>query len=95
LYIVVLTIPASPLLESETGPQDISFAIIRQVTLDAPNTHVSPEIPTYIREGLLDVVDIKSVQCVVGRVKDHRGRWALVDRSGPLAHPIFADDDDD
>lgn len=81
------------MLESATGPQDISFAIIRQMRLDAPNTHVSPEIPTYIREGLIDVVDIKSVQCVVGRVKDHQGRWALVDRSGPLAHAIFADDD--
>ena len=36
----------------------------------------------------LDPADIKSIQCVVGRVED-RGKWRLVDRSGPLAHGIY------
>ena len=38
----------------------------------------------------LDPADIKSIQCVVGRVED-RGKWGLVDRSGPLAHAVFAE----
>ena len=35
---------------------------------------------------------LKSIQCVVGRVED-RGKWGLVDRSGPLAHAVFAEAD--
>jgi hypothetical protein len=81
------------MLGTEERPEDICLAIIRQVKLETPNTHVSPEIPAYLRDGQLEVVDLKSVQCVVGRVKDHRGLWALIDRSGPLAHAIFANDD--
>ena len=49
-------------------------------------------IPFYTRAGALEVVDIKCIQCVVGRVED-RGRWGLVDRSGPLAHAVFTDTD--
>jgi len=30
------------------------------------------------------------IQCVVGRVED-RLKWGLVDRSGPLAHAVFAE----
>jgi hypothetical protein len=45
-----------------------------------------------MRTGALDPVDIKSIQCVVGRVED-RGKWGLVDRSGPLAHAVFAEAD--
>ena len=30
--------------------------------------------------------------CVVGHVED-RGKWGLVDRSGPLAHTVFAEAD--
>ena len=32
--------------------------------------------------------DIKSIQCIVGRVEDH-GEWGLVDCSGPLVHAVF------
>jgi hypothetical protein len=39
-------------------------------------------IPSYSQNGALDPADIKSIQCVVGRVED-RSIWGLVDRSGP------------
>jgi len=51
-----------------------------------------PPIPVYSQTGALDPADIKSIQCVVGRVED-RGKWGLVDRSGPLAHAVFAEVD--
>jgi len=35
----------------------------------------------YYKEfGVEEVVDLETVQCVVGRVKD-KGEWAIVDRS--------------
>ncbi|TBU31203.1 hypothetical protein BD311DRAFT_786599 [Dichomitus squalens] len=43
----------------------------------------------YYREmGTVDVVDLESIQCVVGRIYD-RKEWAIVDRSDPLAHASF------
>jgi hypothetical protein len=35
---------------------------------------------TYKEFGADEVVDLKTVQCVIGRVKD-RGEWSIVDRS--------------
>jgi hypothetical protein len=35
--------------------------------------------------GVEEVVDMKTVQCVVGRVKD-RGEWAIVDRSNTMGN---------
>jgi len=35
---------------------------------------------------------LKSIQCLVGRVED-RGKWGLVDCSGPLAHAVFTEAD--
>jgi hypothetical protein len=38
--------------------------------------------------GSGEVVDARTVQCVVGRVKD-RNRWWIIDRSSELAYPLF------
>ena len=37
----------------------------------------------YKKLGWTDVVDIRAVQCLVGRVRDH-GWWVIIDRSGDL-----------
>ena len=47
----------------------------------------------YDREGTLEVVDMKCVQCLVGRVSD-RSRWAIIDRSDNSARPVFILDDE-
>jgi len=49
-------------------------------------------IPYYLQTGGLDPADIKSIQCVVGHVEDW-GTWGLIDRSGLLAHVVFAEVD--
>jgi hypothetical protein len=36
------------------------------------------------QDGFTELVDITSVQCLVGRVFD-RGWWTIIDRSGKLA----------
>ena len=64
--------------------------VIRQVHTILPNTHGMLPIPYYLQTGGLDPADIKSIQCVVGRVED-RGTWGLIDRSGLLAHAVFAE----
>jgi len=46
----------------------------------------------YLRTGSLHPIDIKSIQCMVSRIKD-RERWGLIDRSGPLAHAVFTEVD--
>ena len=40
--------------------------------------------------GKLTVIDLGTIQCVVGRVFD-RGKWVIVDRSGDLAHINIGD----
>jgi hypothetical protein len=91
LYIVVIPIPESIALETKK-PETICLMIIRQVKAVLPNAQGILPIPFYSQTGALDPVDIKSIQCVVGRVED-RGKCGLVDRSGPLAHAVFTEAD--
>jgi len=73
-------------------PENLCLAVIQQVHAILPNAHGMPPIPVYSQTGALDPTDIKSIQCVVGRVED-QGKWGLVDCSGPLAHAVFAEVD--
>lgn len=41
-----------------------------------------------------EVIDLASVECVIGRVED-RGRWAILDRSNELSYVIIPEDDAD
>jgi len=44
----------------------------------------------YRRHGRVEVVDITSIQCLVGRIHDVDDKWwAIIDRSGKLACPKF------
>ncbi|KAJ6578960.1 hypothetical protein B0H10DRAFT_2236012 [Mycena sp. CBHHK59/15] len=55
---------------------------------------VDLDIHYYQKEGRLEVVDMTSIQCLVGRVKTTNGKdWAIIDRSGSLARP-YSDPDD-
>ncbi|KAF5315316.1 hypothetical protein D9619_007521 [Psilocybe cf. subviscida] len=53
------------------------------------------DIHLYSEMGSLDVVDITTVQALVGRVKDDNNTWGLVDRSGSLSRAIGEDEDED
>ncbi|KAJ3001434.1 hypothetical protein NUW54_g6423 [Trametes sanguinea] len=77
----------------------------RIIGLEAPRTLILAEIKRcrvdsiddlgnrYYRDplGATEAVDLKAIQCVVGRVYDPaRRRWAIIDRSGPFAEAAFS-----
>ena len=70
---------------------EVVLAAIRQC--EVSSTHRKLDIHYYTRAGPIDVVDISTVQALVGRVKDIE-RWAIVDRSGSLARAEFCIDEE-
>jgi len=90
-YIVVIPIPKSNELQTKK-PKSLCLVVIWSIDTDFPNAHGMLPIPFYLQTGALDLIDIKCIQCVVGRVED-QGRWGLVNRSGLLAHAVFTDMD--
>ena len=71
----------------------VVFAAIRTCVLDPIPSDLEPlDIHFYSKMGSLDIVDITTVQCLVGRVKDRGNTWALIDRSGSLEHAIYVGD---
>ncbi|KAI0039304.1 hypothetical protein FA95DRAFT_1585314 [Auriscalpium vulgare] len=91
-HIFVIPIPAAQELGTAAAGV-ISLAVIRQVKAKVRRDGGTPSIPMFTQIGPLDVVDLQTVQCVVGRVQD-RQEWALIDRSGSLARPLFSEDPD-
>jgi hypothetical protein len=70
----------------------IILAVIKTCVLDNPDTQLQGlDINFYSLEGAAHVIDVTSVQCLVGRIRD-RNRWAIVDRSGCLARAIYVED---
>jgi hypothetical protein len=74
LRILVLELQAARQLDL-AKPTTIILALIQEV-----KATLRDGIYTYKEFGAEEVVDLKTVQCVVGRVKD-RGMWSIVDRS--------------
>lgn len=75
---------APPVTETTT----LVLAIVRNADVFY---ETSLAIPYYKELGHLEAVDVSTVMCVVGRVQDHRGRWAIVDRSGKSARADFTE----
>ncbi|KAG8695963.1 hypothetical protein FRC08_007445 [Ceratobasidium sp. 394] len=90
LRVFKIDVPASTQLGT-VEPETILLAAIRQCTI----THVDKYLgtPYYTVMGPVEVVDLQTVQCIVGRVHDERGHWGIVDRSRPLAQAEFRGDE--
>lgn len=84
--IFVIKFGASP-LRKLTKNMTLILAAIRVCA--KPQVNGENGVYYYSREGHLEVVDMKCVRCLVGRVKDGN-EWAIVDRSDA----VFADDND-
>ncbi|KAJ7278027.1 hypothetical protein C8J57DRAFT_1449122 [Mycena rebaudengoi] len=68
------------------GPTTFIFVAIRNRVLKPDDRELNGlDIHFILRTGGLDVIDITSVQALVGRVKDVSDDWAIIDRSGALA----------
>jgi len=72
--ILVLELPAAPQLNL-AEPTTVILALIQEV-----KATLRDGIYTYKEFGTDEIVDLKTVQCVVGRVKD-RGEWSIIDWS--------------
>jgi hypothetical protein len=76
------------------GPTTFILAAVRTCDMEPEDRRLRGiDIHFYSGSGALDVIDITSVQALVGRVEDTSGAWAIVDRSGGLARALWAGDD--
>lgn len=73
------------------GPTTIILAAIRNCVLEQQIYPNGLDMHPYSRTGALHIVNVKNIQCLVGRVLD-RGQWTIIDRSGSLAWAVFDDE---
>ena len=80
----------------ELNVPTVILTAIRTCVIEDSNTLLvqALDIHDYMKEGALHVVEVTSVQCLVGRVKD-KTEWSILDQSGGLARAISADDEAD
>jgi hypothetical protein len=66
------------------------FALIHRCILKEDDPQLAGlDIHFFSKEkGTFDVVDMTSVQCLIGRVKAGEKNWAIIDRSGKLAQAV-------
>lgn len=82
--------PALGLNETET----ILLAAIRSCKLDPEDALLKHlDIHFYSATGELDIVDLKCVECLVGRVPLGTSSWAVFDRSGDLVRSTWVSED--
>ena len=72
--VLVLELPPAPQLNL-TKPTTLILALIQEA-----RTRLNHGIHFYKEFGAEEVVDLKTLQCVVGRVRSG-GEWAIIDRS--------------
>jgi hypothetical protein len=64
--------------DEDMSPKQWVYAVIRSVkVIETDNFGIN----YYEELGPIEVVDLSTIQCVVGRIRD-RDRWAIIDRSG-------------
>ena len=83
-HIFVVEMPAAHQL-GITEPEILILGAILTCDIKEKN---DLDMHYYRTHGRTEVVDITTVQCLVGRVKD-RGSWTIIDRSGNLAQATF------
>ena len=77
--IVILKLPSAPKLNL-AEPTTVIIAVTQEV-----KAKLTDGLYYFKEFGLDKVVDLETIQCVVGRIQD-RGKWALIDRSDSMAN---------
>jgi hypothetical protein len=90
LRIFQVHIPSMP--DHRIDAETIVFALIQQCTITSCNTELN--ISYYRQMGTTEVVDLRVVQCAVGRIFD-RNHWAIIDWRGVLGNMDYVGDEDD
>ncbi|KAF6755262.1 hypothetical protein DFP72DRAFT_811944 [Ephemerocybe angulata] len=92
-YIVRIKIPANqPSLPPSPDITVIAFGVLQQCKLTCSHSH-GLDMHYYKDMGSIDVVDVTSIQCLIGRTR-WKNEWVIFDRSGPLARGVAEYDDD-
>ncbi|KAG2045323.1 hypothetical protein BDR03DRAFT_930275 [Suillus americanus] len=93
-HLFVINVPTNPTINLN-APLTIFFAALVPCLFTASLGHLDMlDIHYYSAMGTsLDIVDIVCIQCLVGQVplNDNGQSWAIIDRSGDLAHAVFED----
>jgi hypothetical protein len=87
--LVVVNLPKSQELHL-TEPTVLVLAVIQSLKVDTvPDATGALHYKNSAAAlGALEVVDLTTVQCSIGRVLD-RESWVIIDRSGPFAQASF------
>lgn len=96
-HLFVIRLPENSRVElglEDEEPLTIFFAAIKSCVIDAALTINILDIHYFARHGSLDLVDVDSLQALVGRVPDGN-RTRIVDRSGTLARAVGVEDSED
>ncbi|KDQ52461.1 hypothetical protein JAAARDRAFT_138848 [Jaapia argillacea MUCL 33604] len=90
-HVFVIRLPPSQNLNLDK-PAIHFLAAIRSCKLIESDNDL--DIHYYSNFGQMDVVDMSTVQCLVGRVPDDNTgkRWGIIDRSGPLARALYVEE---
>jgi hypothetical protein len=83
-HIFVIEMPAA----RQLGVSNPEILILGAILTCNIEEHNDLDMHYYKTHGRTEVVDITTVQCLVGRIRD-RGSWAIIDRSGNLARATF------
>ncbi|THU93897.1 hypothetical protein K435DRAFT_820122 [Dendrothele bispora CBS 962.96] len=86
---------AHPELNLHEPATTIILAQIKSCKLNSDESIPGLDIHFYSTMGNTNVIDITSIQCVVGRVACGNNRWAIIDRSGSLVRAISQMQDDE
>ncbi|TFK19795.1 hypothetical protein FA15DRAFT_682829 [Coprinopsis marcescibilis] len=76
----------------DLGLKTLDTVVFAEVAMCKDVTaHSSLNIHYYRKLGGTEIVDIMTIQCLVGQIL-WKGRWAIINRSGTLAQALVADD---
>ena len=76
----ILVVKVSAEVSKSERLETVLLAVIRDVKVTSRDSTLN--IVRYKEMGTLTVVDLKTVECIVGRVHDC-GEWAIIDREPP------------
>ena len=91
-HVIVLDLTGSlPGIPADSSsPGSFLLGIVRTCSIQESNDEL--DIHYYTRLGAQQVVDMTTIQCVIGRIHD-RNRWAVIDRSGGLSRAMVMEDE--
>ena len=84
-HIIMLELPRGEFTSSET----LLLGVIQSCTIDRHDYNL--DMHYYTQMGATEVVDIKTVQCAVGRIWD-RNQWVIFDHSGELSRVLYVEE---